>query len=84
MSATSPAVESLLRILRTVVRLPWLAWHLLVHLPIMLLVIALTGAVARAVRALVQDEGSGHCITTTIFTDRTEGQYCLASASCVR
>jgi hypothetical protein len=33
---------------------------------------------------LVQDEGSVHCIATTIFTDRNEGQYCLASASCVR
>ena len=41
MSATSPAVESLLRILRTAVRLPWLAWHLLVHLPIMLLLIGI-------------------------------------------
>ncbi|HWS77665.1 MAG TPA: lysophospholipid acyltransferase family protein [Thermomonas sp.] len=41
MSATSPAVESLLRVLRTLLRLPLLAWHLLVHLPVTLLLIAI-------------------------------------------
>lgn len=41
MSATSPAVESLLRVLRTAVRLPLLAWHVLVHLPVMLLAIGI-------------------------------------------
>lgn len=41
MSASSPAVESLLRILRIAMRLPLLAWHLLVHLPVTVLLIAL-------------------------------------------
>ena len=41
MSATSPIAESLLRLLRTTCRLPVLAWHLLVHLPITLLLIAI-------------------------------------------
>ncbi len=42
MSATSPAAaEPLLRALRYLVRLPMLAWHLLVHLPITLVLIAL-------------------------------------------
>lgn len=41
MSPTSPAVESPLRLLRTAVRLPLLAWHLLVHLPVMVLLIAI-------------------------------------------
>lgn len=41
MNATSPAVESLLRILRTLLRLPLLAWHVLVHLPVTLLLIAI-------------------------------------------
>jgi len=40
MSATSPAARSLLRALRYLVRLPLLAWHLLVHLPITLAMIA--------------------------------------------
>lgn len=44
MSATSPAVEPVLRALRYLVRLPMLVWHLLVHLPITLALIAL-GAV---------------------------------------
>jgi len=41
MSAMSPAAEPLLRALRYLLRLPLLAWHLLVHLPITLLLIAL-------------------------------------------
>ena len=41
MSATSPAVESPLRILRTLFRLPLLAWHVLVGLPIILVLIAI-------------------------------------------
>ena len=41
MSATPPAVESLLRILRTLVRLPLLACHVLVGLPIILVLIAI-------------------------------------------
>ena len=41
MSATSPAVESPLRILRMLLRLPVLAWHVLVHLPITMLLIAI-------------------------------------------
>lgn len=41
MSATSPAVESLLRVLRTLLRLPLLAWHVLVHLPLTLVLIAI-------------------------------------------
>ena len=41
MSATSPAVETPLRVLRTLVRVPLLAWHVLVHLPITLLLIAI-------------------------------------------
>lgn len=41
MSATSPAVEVLLRALRYLARLPMLVWHLLVHLPITLALIAL-------------------------------------------
>ena len=41
MSATSPAVGSPLRILRMLCRLPILAWHVLVHLPITLLLIAI-------------------------------------------
>ena len=40
MSATSPAVESLLRSWRYLYRLPMLAWHALVHLPIILALIA--------------------------------------------
>lgn len=49
MSATSPAVESLLRILRTLVRMPVLAWHVLVHLPIMLLLIGIDSIGGRKV-----------------------------------
>ena len=41
MSTTSPAVESALRVLRTLLRLPLLAWHVLLHLPITLLLIAI-------------------------------------------
>lgn len=41
MSAPSPVAESLLRALRYLVRLPLLAWHMLVHLPLTLLMIAL-------------------------------------------
>ena len=41
MPATSPAVESLLRALRYAYRLPFLAWHLFVHLPVVLLLIAI-------------------------------------------
>lgn len=41
MSATSPFAATMLRALRYLVRLPMLAWHLLVHLPITLLLIAL-------------------------------------------
>jgi 1-acyl-sn-glycerol-3-phosphate acyltransferase len=41
MSATSPAVESLLRAWRYCYRLPMLGWHVLVHLPITLLLIAI-------------------------------------------
>ncbi len=44
MSATSPAVESLLRAWRYLYRLPMLAWHALVHLPITLLLIGLDGS----------------------------------------
>lgn len=40
MSATSPAVESLLRAWRYLYRLPMLAWHALAHLPIVLLLIS--------------------------------------------
>ena len=40
MSATSPAVESVLRAWRYAYRLPMLAWHALVHLPITLALIA--------------------------------------------
>jgi len=40
MSATSPAGESLLRALRYLYRVPMLAWHALVHLPITLALIA--------------------------------------------
>lgn len=41
MSATSPAAGSLWRILRTLYRLPLLAWHVLVHLSITMLLIAI-------------------------------------------
>ena len=41
MSTTSPAVESALRVLRALLRLPLLAWHVLLHLPITLLLIAI-------------------------------------------
>ena len=41
MSATTSAAEPLLRVLRTACRLPLLAWHLLVHLPVTLLLIAI-------------------------------------------
>lgn len=41
MSETSPFAATMLRALRYLVRLPMLAWHLLVHLPITLLLIAL-------------------------------------------
>lgn len=40
MNATSPAVEALLRAWRYLYRLPLLAWHLLVHLPVLLLLLA--------------------------------------------
>lgn len=49
MSATSPAAEPLLRALRYLVRLPMLAWHLLVHLPITLLLIAVDSVGGRRV-----------------------------------
>ena len=41
MSATSPAVDSLMRAWRYCYRLPMLAWHALVHLPVTLALIAL-------------------------------------------
>ena len=41
MSATSPAVEPLLRVVAHGYRLPLLVWHLFVHLPVMLLLIAI-------------------------------------------
>ena len=41
MSATSPAVESLLRAFRYGYRLPFLLWHVFVHLPVVLLLIAI-------------------------------------------
>ena len=40
MNATSPAVESIFRACRYLYRLPLLAWHLLVHLPVLLLILA--------------------------------------------
>lgn len=40
MNATSPAVEPLLRVCRYCYRLPLLIWHVLVHLPVMLLLLA--------------------------------------------
>jgi len=40
MNATSPAVEPFFRVCRYLYRLPLLAWHLLVHLPILLLLLA--------------------------------------------
>ncbi len=40
MNATSPAVEPILRACRYLYRLPLLAWHLLVHLPVLLLLLA--------------------------------------------
>lgn len=49
MNTTSPAVGSLPRILRTLIRLPLLAWHLLVHLPLMLLLIAIDSIGGRRV-----------------------------------
>ncbi|RZA20057.1 MAG: 1-acyl-sn-glycerol-3-phosphate acyltransferase [Lysobacteraceae bacterium] len=41
MSATFSAAESLLRTWRTMYRLPLLAWHVLVHLPVVLLLLAI-------------------------------------------
>ncbi|HSD15704.1 MAG TPA: lysophospholipid acyltransferase family protein [Thermomonas sp.] len=41
MPATSPAVESLLRAVRYGYRLPFLAWHVFVHLPLLLVLIAI-------------------------------------------
>lgn len=41
MPATSPAVEFLLRAWRYAYRLPFLAWHVFVHLPVVLLLIAI-------------------------------------------
>ena len=41
MSATSPFAAALQRALRYLVRLPMLAWHLLVHLPVTLVLIAM-------------------------------------------
>lgn len=41
MNATSPAVEPILRACRYLYRLPLLAWHVLVHLPVMLVLLAL-------------------------------------------
>ena len=40
MNATSPAVDPLLRASRYLYRLPLLGWHLLVHLPVLLLLLA--------------------------------------------
>ncbi len=40
MNATSPAVESIFRACRYLYRLPLLAWHVLVHLPVLLLLLA--------------------------------------------
>ena len=40
MNATSPAVEPLFRVCRYLYRLPLLAWHLLVHLPVLLVLLA--------------------------------------------
>ena len=48
MPATSPAVESLLRFGRYLYRLPMLAWHVFVHLPLTLLVIALHDGTPKA------------------------------------
>ena len=47
MSATSPA-EPLLRALRFLFRLPMLAWHLLVHLPVVMVLMVRGGAPAHA------------------------------------
>lgn len=41
MSATSPAVDTALRAWRYLYRVPMLAWHLLVHLPVLLLLLAI-------------------------------------------
>ena len=49
MSATSPAVEALLRAWRYCYRLPMLAWHVLVHLPVTLLLIAIDTVAGRKV-----------------------------------
>lgn len=51
MPATSPAVESLLRVWRTLYRLPLLAWHVLVHLPVLLLLLAIDEIGGRKVGA---------------------------------
>ena len=40
MNATSPAVEPILRACRYLYRLPLLVWHVLVHLPVLLLLLA--------------------------------------------
>ena len=47
MSATSPA-EPLLRALRYLYRLPMLAWHVLVHLPVVMVLMVRGGAPAHA------------------------------------
>lgn len=44
MSTTTPAVERVFRACRYVYRLPLLAWHVLVHLPVLLLLIAIGDA----------------------------------------
>jgi 1-acyl-sn-glycerol-3-phosphate acyltransferase len=41
MPATSPAVEFFLRALRYAYRLPFLLWHVFVHLPVLLVLIAI-------------------------------------------
>jgi 1-acyl-sn-glycerol-3-phosphate acyltransferase len=49
MSPTSPAVEVPVRVLRTLLRLPLLCWHLLLHLPVTLLLIAVDSVGGRRV-----------------------------------
>lgn len=48
MSPTPPAVEPLLRTLRYAWRVPLLLWHVLLHLPILLLLMAVGGRIAHA------------------------------------
>jgi len=48
MPATSPAVDSLLRAWRYMYRLPMLAWHVLLHLPVVVLLMVRGGPSAHA------------------------------------